>query len=431
MKFSILTPTHDPRRLRETYDSVLAQSYENWEWIILLNGKPFELPEMPDPRVRVIDTFAGLVGANIGFLKKKVAESAKGDVLVELDHDDLLTPNCLSELRDAFRDEQVDFAFSNFAEFVDGTNAPSRYNSQFGWLYRTSVINDVEYQEAIAPPAEPPYITNITHAPNHVRAWRRSFYEKVGGHDASYEVADDFDLVVRTYVAARKIVRIQKLLYLYRKHGDNTHGRKNALIQTLVRDKYLKSIEQMMLRWCSDKDLVPIDLGAAHGKPEGFVGCDVRKAPGVKKVFNLEETWPFSDDSVGVIRCQDVLEHVSTEKKIHFFNEAWRTLAPGGALLINVPSANGNGAHMDPTHRSYWNVQSFWYHTMEDFQRYVRPAARHSFMTRELTEYFPSKWHQENKISYVRAHLFAVKEHGHPHPMPIPSMVPPRAEASS
>ena len=39
----------------------------------------------------------------------------------------------------------------------------------------------------------------IYFAPNHVRAWRRSFYERVGGHDATWPIADD-ELLVRTYL---------------------------------------------------------------------------------------------------------------------------------------------------------------------------------------------------------------------------------------
>ena len=38
MKFSLITPTHKPTYILELYESIKAQTYSNWEWIIYLNG---------------------------------------------------------------------------------------------------------------------------------------------------------------------------------------------------------------------------------------------------------------------------------------------------------------------------------------------------------------------------------------------------------
>ena len=39
MKFSIITPAHrNTPYIRELYDSIVAQTYENWEWILWLNN---------------------------------------------------------------------------------------------------------------------------------------------------------------------------------------------------------------------------------------------------------------------------------------------------------------------------------------------------------------------------------------------------------
>jgi SAM-dependent methyltransferase len=158
------------------------------------------------------------------------------------------------------------------------------------------------------------------------------FYREIGGHNVQLEVADDYDLVVRTYLKARKITKINQLLYLYRYYNGNTHVAKGNKIASETHRIYEANIIPIMLRWSNDKGLHAIDLGSAHNKPAGFSGCDIREAPGVDYVFDLEGEWPFDDSSVGVIRCYDALEHIRTEKKIHFFNEAWRVLAPGGAL---------------------------------------------------------------------------------------------------
>ena len=39
LKFSIITPTHIKNSfLDELYDSIIAQTYTNWEWVLWLNG---------------------------------------------------------------------------------------------------------------------------------------------------------------------------------------------------------------------------------------------------------------------------------------------------------------------------------------------------------------------------------------------------------
>jgi hypothetical protein len=47
-------------------------------------------------------------------------------------------------------------------------------------------------------------------------------------------------------------------------------------------------------------------------------------------------------------------------------NELYRVLADHGVAEIIVPSTDGPGAFQDPTHRSFWNRNSFRYYTAGD-----------------------------------------------------------------
>jgi O-antigen biosynthesis protein len=38
MKLSIITPTHNTRYLEELEESIKANTFQDWEWIILLNN---------------------------------------------------------------------------------------------------------------------------------------------------------------------------------------------------------------------------------------------------------------------------------------------------------------------------------------------------------------------------------------------------------
>jgi SAM-dependent methyltransferase len=150
-----------------------------------------------------------------------------------------------------------------------------------------------------------------------------------------------------------KFIHIPECLYYYRflRESQNTHQVKNAKIQEVVQERYEKHLLSMCLVWCANDGLLALDLGSSHNKPgEQWHGVDIEKGPGVDTVADLSEKWPFPDNSVGVIRAVDFVEHMPAGKEIHFFNEAWRVLTHGGMLLIEVPSTDGRGAFQDPTH---------------------------------------------------------------------------------
>ena len=81
-------------------------------------------------------------------------------------------------------------------------------------------------------------------------------------------------------------------------------------------------------------------------------------------------------------------------------------MAPQGWLLSQTPSTDGRGAFQDPTHVSFWNSNSFWYHTRADQNRFIDCPVR--FQANCLKNFFPSEWHREHQIVYVKADLLKV-----------------------
>jgi len=49
--------------------------------------------------------------------------------------------------------------------------------------------------------------------PNHARMWRRDIYQKIGGHNIKFPVADDFELIIRTFINTR-MIHVKEMLYL-------------------------------------------------------------------------------------------------------------------------------------------------------------------------------------------------------------------------
>lgn len=182
MKFSLITPEHSPENipfLLELYESIREQTYDNWEWIILINGKftknhiPLEL--ITDSKVKFIQ--AKTTSKNIGAIKNEAFNYGTGEVLVECDHDDLLTPDCLEELYKAYQDPDVGFVYSDNAVLhMNGEFIP--YDQTYGWTYRTY---NWKGQELIAMKSFEPSshsLGYIWYAPDHVRSWRTSVYKK-------------------------------------------------------------------------------------------------------------------------------------------------------------------------------------------------------------------------------------------------------------
>lgn len=406
MDLTIITPTHDPRWLGGAWISLKAQTYEgDWEWLIVPNGGCVLPPDIVNAQKVHVVPYPTEVNRGVGALKRFCCEQARGDIIVELDHDDMLAPHALQVIVDAFGDPSIDFVYSNSAEFFDGTWKPHIYDSQYGWETRECEFYGHKFQEIRAFPPTAQSLCLVHYAPNHVRAWRASAYWDVGGHDASMEVADDHDLCCRFYLE-KNIKHIDECLYLYRMHGDNSYLRHNAAVQEAtkqVRDKYIWKLAE---RWADLEGLAKVDLGSAHGKPEGYTGVDLYPSDGVNVVHDITQGLPFNDSSVGLVRAFDFLEHIPDS--IALMNEIYRVLVDGGWLLSLTPSTDGRGAFQDPTHCSFFNENSWWYYTNRFYAAYV-PSIQCRFQAVRVKTVFPSDFHRNHDIPYVHADLTATK----------------------
>ena len=307
-------------------------------------------------------------------------------MVIEYDHDDLLTPDALAEIAQAFYDPEIGFVYSDFADFHDGAvdlkGKPIQGNLTYrhpevraGWIYSgfkfydgnvLSRVRPGKYECVDSPEPTARVVSHIYTAPNHVRAWRRSVYEKIGGHDPSFRIADDHELICRTYLAT-KFRHIKKPLYLYRITGENTWAQNVGAIKETsdrIQNDYL---ERLVLRECGLLGVPAIELGGGIDPRAGWIPCDIEGAP---IIADLRERWPFEDGSVGAFRASDLLEHLPD--KMHTMSEIHRCLRPGGWLISMTPSSEGWGADADPTHVSRWNPMSFWYYTRDASARYIR-----------------------------------------------------------
>ena len=139
------------------------------------------------------------------------------------------------------------FVYTDFAEcFEDGS--PVKYGRDHtleppftDWGYGYGSYRDEQhagqtYAVANSPNINPKTIRHIVAAPNHIRSWRKTTYMEIGGHSDTVHVADDYEIMVRTFLHTR-MCRIPRMCYVqYRNFGvGNTHRERNQEIQRLVR----------------------------------------------------------------------------------------------------------------------------------------------------------------------------------------------------
>jgi glycosyltransferase involved in cell wall biosynthesis len=408
-KISVITPLHEPgnRFVAEAYESLCRQTVTDWEWVIVEN-RDGTAPggARNDPRVRVVKSSTNGVGA----LKREACKTAKGDFIVELDCDDILVETALARVSEAF-DRDADFVYSDFAEFQDGSwgkPADYPYAPRYGWSHYEVEHNGHKLTAMRAPLATAHNVRLVDWTPNHVRAWRANSYWRAGGHDASMVVGDDHDLVVRMLLDGAKFVRIEECLYLYRVHGKNTTSTKNAAIRDATMGVYNKNVWKLAEKWTKDRKLALVDLCGGVGVPPEYTPIDRILPTSVSGIeCDLDRRWDMADSSVGLLRAHDAVEHL--RDPVHTMNEAYRVLAPGGWLMVDVPSTNGLGAFSDPTHVSFWNKLSFAYYTDPSVSKYLH-AYRGKFQVSRIIEWFPTTWHRENNVPYVEAHLISCKD---------------------
>lgn len=411
MKISVITPEHNPANkphLLELYKSLKNQIHKDWEWILYLNNgclpSDIENEIIEDPQVTVF--FDSEKRENIGEIKNLAFNLGTGDVLVEADHDDILTQICLSEIAEAFtKNPDVGFVYSDNA-VLHMENKFVPYIAENGWTYKKYIHEGKELISMNSFEPTSHALGYIWYAPDHVRAWRTSIYKWLGGHNKELNICDDHELCIRTYLYS-KMMRIPKTLYIYRVTGDNTYLARNQAIQLKTVELFNHYAMQLAIKDARDKGLLCVDIGSGINPLQGFLSVDSRENAHIK--HDLNEGLPFGDNTVGVLNASHVLEHLKDPVKS--MSEIHRVLAHGGWAFIEVPSTDGRGAFQDPTHVSFWNENSFLYYTDKNLAKYIgNSTIRFQEFRRET--WFPNDWLRSINVCVTTAWLVAVKEGG-------------------
>lgn len=304
-RVAICTPTHDPQFLKRAALGICQQTdLENVEWLILANGPATleavarEVAEASRAGVHVrIVRYEG-ESRKIGALKRAAFMAAAGDVLIELDHDDVLAPRAVEAVREAFA-AGANVVYSNGVLFDDEGRAVRWPRSV---PTRKATLYGVEYDEGIASLAAHPLILHGTWGgPFHLRAYRSDFYRLIGGHSPDVSITEDMNLLARAYIATDKFTHIDEPLYLFRVHIVNAFWE----TRTEVQDWVVPIAESVCETWATREGLAIIDgLGALRD---------------------------YTGSGAGLVRLGDECDG---ENQDAVLREAWRKMTPNGFLFF-------------------------------------------------------------------------------------------------
>lgn len=99
--FTVAIPAYKRKFFKEAIDSVLSQTFSNWELVIVDDASPDDLNsvvlEFDDSRIRYYRNEKNIGAENVVDNWNKCLDYAKGDYVICMGDDDRLLPNCLEE----------------------------------------------------------------------------------------------------------------------------------------------------------------------------------------------------------------------------------------------------------------------------------------------------------------------------------------------
>ena len=153
MLFSVIVPIYNIEKyLRKCVESVLAQSFTDYELILVNDGSPDNCPEICDeyainnPKVQVIHKKnGGLVSARQAGIKL-----AKGDYIFNLDGDDALLPDALESAYDIIKDTGADIVSFSYRTCINGVIGDVVYDLLSEGLYKKPEIEKFIYPNLLS-----------------------------------------------------------------------------------------------------------------------------------------------------------------------------------------------------------------------------------------------------------------------------------------
>ncbi len=221
-KISIITPTYNSSKfIRRTIDGVLAQTYKNWEFLLIDDHSKDNTAQIingyikNDPRIKLLSTPQNSGGP--GLPKNIGIRNATGEYVAFLDHDDEWLPEKLEKQLKVFeksKDKKLGLVtcYINIKNATDGKTI-SKYHSMHK---NNSLDNLLQY--------------NFLNTSSCVLT-KLKILKGVGFFDTDFKVSDDWDMWLRILKMGYKLDYVPKYLINYNRHETNLSDNRETEMQ--------------------------------------------------------------------------------------------------------------------------------------------------------------------------------------------------------
>ncbi len=262
-KISILIANYNNGRyFRDCYNSIISQSYENWEVIIVDDGSTdnsIDLIKIMIEGDNRFKLYQNETNKGCGYTKRKCLDLATGEFCAFLDPDDAIFPYAIECLLDEFgKNRKIIAAYSKLI-FCDEHLNPREVFSKIKQIH-----NDK-------------YFFNIPIQIHAFFVFKRSAYLKTSGINPDLQNAVDQDLYLKLLeTGGAKFV--DEVFYKYRLHsnGISQHSAKQS-----AKESFARVIHETMLRR---------KITAIKGIP---VPADFTNAEDIYELLNYQTKIPF------------------------------------------------------------------------------------------------------------------------------------------
>lgn len=222
---SILMPVYNTAPyLREAIDSMLSQTFTDFELIVLNDCSPDNAEEIldtyNDPR---IVRYKGAKNVGLSNVLNIGIEMARGKYIARMDSDDISLPNRLQVQVDYLETyPEIDLVSVGMQLFGDNDEI---------WI-RDQDFEEMKIRALFRSP--------VLHASS---VWRKESFEKQGLRFRQEMVpCEDYDLWTRALVSGLKFANLSEVLYRYRIHGTQ------ASMQTDVIDEKNREVQKNYIK---------------------------------------------------------------------------------------------------------------------------------------------------------------------------------------
>lgn len=185
--------------IEEAISSVFAQTYTNWEIIIVDDGSTDNSAKIFEKYINNDHFKVSFNERNegVGYTKRKCVELSNGELCGFLDPDDELLPQALEMMVKVFHEiNDISLVFSRM--YICNTN-----------------MNIISKSRALNLPVEKSYFTNLDYNPEHFVAFSKNKYNLTEGISEKYKACVDLDMYFKLEEVGVLYI-LNKFTYKYR-----------------------------------------------------------------------------------------------------------------------------------------------------------------------------------------------------------------------